>query len=278
MAVNAYFCSFPAPKPAYTQGVTSYTQTQQTRQVTVIKPAAPSAASSTFSIYPVTSTVPPVAAAASVVPTYSQSPTYSTNAVTYSGEPPDSCLITPPVLQDFASYLLLLSAADVGFFISIHSLFSSPGTSYSGYEAAVYSAASSYYHQQQQQQQQQKQAVAAVAASAAWTGSTFAKKPPFQNKTLRPKQPPKPPQIHYCDVCKISCAGPQVGLVQPHQALTFHRVKSVISLLDVQGASGRAEAQEEGGGVEGLPEQQRQRRRRQQRRSSGSQCSEPASL
>ncbi|TNM89942.1 hypothetical protein fugu_004176 [Takifugu bimaculatus] len=159
---DSYYQS--APKPAYSQGVTSYTQTQQTRQVTVIKPAAPSPASSTFSIYPVTSTVQPVAAAASVVPTYSQSPTYSTNAVTYSG------------------------------------------TSYSGYEAAVYSAASSYY---QQQQQQQKQAVAAVAASAAWTGNTFTKKAPFQNKTLRPKQPPKPPQIHYCDVCKISCAGPQ---------------------------------------------------------------------
>uniref|UniRef100_UPI0037E84030 zinc finger RNA-binding protein isoform X1 n=1 Tax=Semicossyphus pulcher TaxID=241346 RepID=UPI0037E84030 len=155
-----------APKPGYSQGVTSYTQSQQTRQVTVIKPAAPSPASSTFSIYPVTSTVQPVAAAASVVPSYSQSPTYSTNAVTYSG------------------------------------------TSYSGYEAAVYSAASSYY-QQQQQQQQQKQAVAAVAATAAWTGNTFTKKPPFQSKQLRPKQPPKPPQIHYCDVCKISCAGPQ---------------------------------------------------------------------
>lgn len=83
----------------------------------------------------------------------------------------------------------------------------SSGTSYSGYEAAVYSAASNYY----QQQQQQKQAVAAVAATAAWSGSPFAKKPAFQNKQLRPKQPPKPPQIHYCDVCKISCAGPQVS-------------------------------------------------------------------
>ncbi|XP_061624284.1 zinc finger RNA-binding protein [Phyllopteryx taeniolatus] len=153
-----------APKPGYSQGVTSYTQTQQTRQVTVIKPAAPSPATSSFSIYPVTSTVQPVAAAASVVPSYSQSPTYSTNAVTYSG------------------------------------------TSYSGYEAAVYSAASNYY---QQQQQHQKQAVAAVAATAAWAGNTFTKKPPFQSKQLRPKQPPKPPQIHYCDVCKISCAGPQ---------------------------------------------------------------------
>lgn len=83
-------CFGAAPKPVYSQGVTSYTQSQQTRQVTVIKPAAPSPASSTFSIYPVTSTVQPAAAAAaaaaaSVVPTYSQSPTYSTNAVTYSG-------------------------------------------------------------------------------------------------------------------------------------------------------------------------------------------------
>uniref|UniRef100_A0A8C2EL13 Zinc finger RNA-binding protein n=1 Tax=Cyprinus carpio TaxID=7962 RepID=A0A8C2EL13_CYPCA len=155
-----------AAKTGYSQGATPYTQTQQTRQVTAIKPATPRPATSTFSIYPVSSAVQPVGAAAgaSVVPSYSQSPTYSTNAVTYSG------------------------------------------TSYSGYEAAVYSAASSYY---QQQQQQQKQAAVAAAATAAWTGSTFTKKIPLQNKTLKPKQPPKPPQIHYCDVCKISCAGPQ---------------------------------------------------------------------
>uniref|UniRef100_A0A8C5AQW8 Zinc finger RNA-binding protein n=1 Tax=Gadus morhua TaxID=8049 RepID=A0A8C5AQW8_GADMO len=166
-AAESYYQT--APKPLYTQGVTPYTQGvtpyTQTRQVTAIKPAAPSPATSTFSIYPVASTVQP-GPPATVVPAYSQSPTYSTNAVTYSG------------------------------------------TSYSGYEAAIYSAASSYY--QQQQQQQQKQAVAAVAATAAWTGSTFTKKPPpFQSKQLRPKPPPKPPQIHYCDVCKISCAGPQ---------------------------------------------------------------------
>ncbi|XP_031685421.1 zinc finger RNA-binding protein isoform X3 [Oncorhynchus kisutch] len=168
--------SLPASKTGYTQtSLAPYTQTQQTRQVTAIKPAVPS----TFSIYPVSSTVQPVAAA-SVVPSYSQSPTYSTNAVTYSG------------------------------------------TSYSGYEAAVYSAASTYY---QQQQQQQKQAVAAVAASAAWTGSSFTKKPPFQSKQLKPKQPPKPPQIHYCDVCKISCAGPQT--YKEHLEGQKHKKKEV---------------------------------------------------
>lgn len=96
------FLCFLAPKPVYSQGVTSYTQSQQTRQVTVIKPAAPSPASSTFSIYPVTSTVQPVAAAASVVPSYSQSPTYSTNAVTYSGKLWD--VITKALLQEQLFY------------------------------------------------------------------------------------------------------------------------------------------------------------------------------
>ncbi|KAM8874715.1 zinc finger RNA-binding protein isoform 7-T7 [Spinachia spinachia] len=36
------------------------------------------------------------------------------------------------------------------------------------------------------------------------------KKPMFhQSKLQRPKGPPKQPQLHYCDICKISCAGPQ---------------------------------------------------------------------
>ncbi|XP_045081539.1 LOW QUALITY PROTEIN: zinc finger RNA-binding protein [Coregonus clupeaformis] len=178
--------TLPAPKTGYSQpSLTPYTQ--QSRQVTAIKPATPSPATSTFSIYPV-STVQPVAAVASVVPSYSQSPTYSTNAVTYSG------------------------------------------TSYSGYEAAVYSAASTYY---QQQQQQQKQAVG-------WTGSTFTKKPPFQSKQLKPKQAPKPPQIHYCDVCKISCAGPQT--YKEHLEGQKHKKKETALKVSQSSSSG-------GGGV-----------------------------
>ncbi|XP_036792423.1 zinc finger RNA-binding protein isoform X2 [Oncorhynchus mykiss] len=197
--------SLPASKTGYTQtSLAPYTQTQQTRQVTAIKPAVPS----TFSIYPVSSTVQPVAAA-SVVPSYSQSPTYSTNAVTYSG------------------------------------------TSYSGYEAAVYSAASTYY--QQQQQQQQKQAVAAVAASAAWTGSSFTKKPTFQSKQLKPKQPPKPPQIHYCDVCKISCAGPQT--YKEHLEGQKHKKKEVA--LKVSQSSSSSSSGGGGGSARGTQNQLR---------------------
>uniref|UniRef100_A0A4W3IWF9 Zinc finger RNA-binding protein n=1 Tax=Callorhinchus milii TaxID=7868 RepID=A0A4W3IWF9_CALMI len=159
-AAEAYYQA--AAKAGYSQAATQYTQAQPTRQVTAIKPAAPNPATTTFTVYPVSTTVQPAAAAAAaaaatVVPSYTQSGTYGSTAVTYTG------------------------------------------ATYAGYEAAVYSAASSYY--QQQQQQQQKQA-------AAWAGTTFTKKVPFQNKQ-KPKQPPKQPQIHYCDVCKISCAGPQ---------------------------------------------------------------------
>lgn len=62
--------------------------------MTAIKPATPSPATTTFSIYPVSSTVQPVAAAATVVPSYTQSATYSTTAVTYSG-------------KNFASYITM---------------------------------------------------------------------------------------------------------------------------------------------------------------------------
>ncbi|XP_076465037.1 zinc finger RNA-binding protein-like isoform X2 [Babylonia areolata] len=70
-------------------------------------------------------------------------------------------------------------------------------TTVPGYDAAVYSAASSYYQQQQQH---------AAKAIGTWPAKRAAGQP-FKAK---PKgTPPKPPQLHYCDVCKISCAGPQ---------------------------------------------------------------------
>ncbi|GAB6018914.1 zinc finger RNA binding protein [Chamberlinius hualienensis] len=71
-------------------------------------------------------------------------------------------------------------------------------STYSGYDAAVYSAATMYV--------QQQQANAAAAKSAGWNNF---KKPSIGAKIMKPKQPPKPQQLHYCDVCKISCAGPQ---------------------------------------------------------------------
>lgn len=73
--------------------------------------------------------------------------------------------------------------------------------SYSNYDAALYSAATMYVAQQQNQK--------SSSGNSNWQ--------PFKNKggssgashKMRAKAPPRPQQLHYCEVCKISCAGPQ---------------------------------------------------------------------
>ncbi|MPC64619.1 Zinc finger RNA-binding protein 2 [Portunus trituberculatus] len=59
--------------------------------------------------------------------------------------------------------------------------------------------------------QQTSQPPAAAVAAVKTAGNTWQtfKKPQVPGKTPKPKAPPKPQQLHYCDVCKISCAGPQ---------------------------------------------------------------------
>ncbi|XP_034102242.1 zinc finger RNA-binding protein [Drosophila nasuta] len=82
------------------------------------------------------------------------------------------------------------------------------GNSYSGYDTALYNAASMYVAQQHPGGQKpnnggggnnswyQRKMGPTIPGAAALRG-------------LRPKAPPRPQQLHYCEVCKISCAGPQ---------------------------------------------------------------------
>ena len=71
---------------------------------------------------------------------------------------------------------------------------------YSGYDAALYNAATLYVQQQ---------------AHSAPKGGGWKSSRPGVGAAIGPKPkmkaPPKPQQLHYCDVCKISCAGPQVS-------------------------------------------------------------------
>ncbi|XP_046857995.1 zinc finger RNA-binding protein-like isoform X3 [Xenia sp. Carnegie-2017] len=84
-----------------------------------------------------------------------------------------------------------------------HSNWSNPGSGFQptqgqGYDAAVYNAASSFFQQQTQPRQK-------------W-GSQKSNNQHNQNKSHqqnRQRNPPRQQQMHYCDVCKISCAGPQ---------------------------------------------------------------------
>ncbi|XP_042273804.1 zinc finger RNA-binding protein isoform X2 [Thunnus albacares] len=180
----------PAPTTVYSQ------PPPPQRQVTALKPLAPSSSVSTsYNIYPVSTSVQ---------------------------QPP-----TP-----ISSYTLGST------FSSSVSATSYSGISYSSYDSTGYTSTStpSYYQpaqqtlsqpqpppqqpQQPQQPQPPIQPPPKQLTSSSWSnsgsnmvtapaGNTY-KKPTFhQNKLQKPKGPPKQPQLHYCEICKISCAGPQ---------------------------------------------------------------------
>lgn len=74
------------------------------------------------------------------------------------------------------------------------------------YEAAVYNAAAAFVQQQHHQHQPPRQG---------WKNKIGVGQQKQPTGMMKPKQPPKQPQLHYCEVCKISCAGPQVNLSFP---------------------------------------------------------------
>uniref|UniRef100_A0A9J8D5E8 Zinc finger RNA-binding protein n=1 Tax=Cyprinus carpio carpio TaxID=630221 RepID=A0A9J8D5E8_CYPCA len=89
----------------------------------------------------------------------------------------------------------------------------SAGLSYSSYESSVYTSTPSYFQPQTQQPPKQLSnsswSNTGSGALASSTINTYKKAVFHQNKIQKPKGPPKQPQLHYCDICKISCAGPQ---------------------------------------------------------------------
>ena len=86
-----------------------------------------------------------------------------------------------------------------------------------GLDAALYSAASTYYQQKMASVSSSVVSSAAAApsavppASVTSSSSLWQARRPYQyQQRQRPRLPSRAPQLHYCDVCKISCAGPQV--------------------------------------------------------------------
>ncbi|KRG06003.1 uncharacterized protein Dmoj_GI12251, isoform C [Drosophila mojavensis] len=81
------------------------------------------------------------------------------------------------------------------------------GNSYSGYDTAIYNAASMYVAQQHPGSQQKPNG----GSNNSWYQRKMGPTIPgaVALRGMRPKAPPRPQQLHYCEVCKISCAGPQ---------------------------------------------------------------------
>ncbi|XP_071964418.1 zinc finger RNA-binding protein-like isoform X2 [Antedon mediterranea] len=95
-----------------------------------------------------------------------------------------------------ASYTFSIPTTVTTYTTTAATTYTTGGSTYSGYDAAVYSAATNYYQQQQQ----------VAKGSQPWQNKN---KNQFGKPVKKDRQPPKQPQIHYCEVCKISCAGPQ---------------------------------------------------------------------
>ncbi|XP_011472887.1 zinc finger RNA-binding protein isoform X2 [Oryzias latipes] len=159
-----------------------------------------------------------VAALKPLVPSSSVSTTYNVYPVATSVQQPPAPISSYTLGSTFSS-----SAAATSY----------SGLNYSSYDSAGYTSAStpSYYQPaqqtlpqgpppQSQQPQPSVQQQPKQLTSSSWSNSgsnmvtapagNAYKKPAFhQNKLQRPKGPPKQSQLHYCDICKISCAGPQ---------------------------------------------------------------------
>ena len=90
-----------------------------------------------------------------------------------------------------------------------------------------------------------------VASTANWPGHRLTAAIQPANKipaaAVRPKTrpPPKPQQLHYCEVCKISCAGPQT--YKEHLEGQKHRKKEAASKSLANGNGSKSGANPKGG-------------------------------
>ncbi|XP_051827907.1 zinc finger RNA-binding protein 2 isoform X2 [Antechinus flavipes] len=229
-ATDSYYQS--GTKGGYSQSSSGYSQTQPQRQVTTIKPVQTVSTTSSSYNYPAVTTVQPNVPGSSI-PSYTPSSSYSSNLASYTG------------------------------------------SSYSSYDASVYSGADTYYptpqqlqpplqalpqpqpitpqqqHPQPPPQPLQPPPLPKPTGSSSWANmgcgtstssvSSFPKKPTFHNKQLKPKGPLKQPQLYYCDICKISCAGPQT--YREHLEGQKHKKKEAVQKLGNQSNIGLRGAQ-----------------------------------
>ncbi|KAL8606643.1 hypothetical protein ACOMHN_025742 [Nucella lapillus] len=173
--------SYPAP-----HATTQYAYT--TRTPVAVTPAV--SYDQTKAYYQTAPTAAAAYTAAAEAHYQTAKPVFTTGAAGYTAQRPVTHPKASQVQVTTASQSYAYTASTTPAVNTYTSAYNNPAT----YDAAVYSAASSYYQQQQ---------------AAKSIGTWAAKKTGSQSFKLKPKGPPKPPQLHYCDVCKISCAGPQ---------------------------------------------------------------------
>ncbi|MXQ83848.1 hypothetical protein E5288_WYG002326 [Bos mutus] len=120
------------------------------------------------------------------------------------------------------------------------------GPSYPSYDASSYSVAGPYYPPlltPQMQPPPPPPPPPKPVDSSQWGGpvgnpsasctNSVAKKLPVPSKLPRPRTGPQPLPLHYCDICKISCAGPQ-QTYREHLEGQKHKKKEAAQKMGVQ--------------------------------------------
>nr|XP_019599769.1 PREDICTED: zinc finger RNA-binding protein 2 isoform X2 [Rhinolophus sinicus] len=190
----------PGTKRAYCQLSVGYSQGQSSQPAPstgVVQPA--SAPSSSYTYVPATSIQP--AASLSTLPSYTPSSSSYSSASTLN-----------------------------------------TGPRYSSYDASLYSGAGPHYPPllpPQMPPPPLPPPLPKPVDSSPWDGSgsspsassagSFSRKPPVPTK---PKGGPRQPPFHYCDICKISCAGPQT--YREHLGGQKHKKKEAAQKTGVQ--------------------------------------------
>ncbi|XP_067590315.1 zinc finger RNA-binding protein 2 isoform X5 [Pseudorca crassidens] len=118
------------------------------------------------------------------------------------------------------------------------------GPSCPGYDTSLYSAVSPYYPPLLLPQMRPPPLPKPVDSSL-WGGSgsspsahctdSFAKKLPVATKLPKPRGGPRQLPLHYCDICKISCAGPQT--YREHLEGQKHKKKEAAQNMGLQPSS-----------------------------------------
>ncbi|XP_036898439.1 zinc finger RNA-binding protein 2 isoform X3 [Sturnira hondurensis] len=116
---------------------------------------------------------------------------------------------------------------------SSYSFASTPytGPSYPGCYTSVYPAAGPYHLPPPKPEDLSPWGASGNSSSA--SSGSFTKKPQVPTGLLKPKDRPRQPPLHYCDLCKISCAGAQ-QTYREHLEGQKHKKKEAAEKMGIQ--------------------------------------------
>ncbi|XP_062868800.1 zinc finger RNA-binding protein [Trichomycterus rosablanca] len=222
-----------------------YSQTP--RQDTPVKAPLPASSMSTsYNTYPISTSVQQPSNPSTYTPSssYNSTPATSYSGHSYSTYEPSSYTSTQAYYQP-AQHLCPQQSQNHLHAPSHHT----PSTSHQPQNPSRQFQGPSH---QPHPSQQPAQVPAKQFTSSSWSnsksnpvtsaaGGTYKTPTFYQPKAPKPKGPPKQPQLHYCDICRISCAGPQT--YREHLEGQKHKKKEAAQKSGAQTANGPHNAQ-----------------------------------